>query len=181
MTQVSDLIVPVYLNQRIVFDLIAILEDGIATVTRLTSTDESGSQEARSLGGSFGLAEAFSSLLKISVNANRSEEATSGSSAVRDEERVHTPASLFYKLRGRLRDNNELVAVSSDYDPRPGDIIEFASSLHRNPLLQTLDAFDGLMEFFIALSDPEPPNRKKGGKQRQPHSKSPFQNPSVGC
>ena len=162
----SDLIVPVYLNQRIVFDLIAILEGGIATVTRLTSTDESSNQESRALGGSFGLAEAFSSLLKISVDANRSEGASAGSTATRAEERIHTPASLFHKLRARLREREELISVASDYRPEPGHIIEFSSSLHRNPLLQTLDAFDGIMEVLLAFSDPEPPNRKKGGKQR---------------
>jgi hypothetical protein len=40
-----DLIVPVYINQRIVFDLVATLRDGISTVTRIT---ESESQEKRS-------------------------------------------------------------------------------------------------------------------------------------
>lgn len=164
----SDLIVPVYLNQRIVFDLIAILEDGIATVTRLTSTDESSSQESRALGGSFGLSEALSSLLKVSVDANRSEGASSGSSATRAEERIHTPVSLFHKLRSKLRERDELVTVTKDYSPETGHIVEFASSLHRNPFLQTLDAFDGLMEVMIAFSDPEPPNQKKGNKQRQP-------------
>ena len=30
-----DLIIPVYLNQRVVFDLVAMLQDGIATVTKV--------------------------------------------------------------------------------------------------------------------------------------------------
>lgn len=166
----SNLIVPVYLNQRIVFDLIAILEDGIATVTRLTSTDEASSQESGKLGGSFGLAEAFSSLLKISVDAERTEGNVSGTSATRTEDRIHTPTSLFHKLRGRLREREELITVGPDYRPYPGHIIEFTTSLHRNPLLQTLDALDSLMEMIHAFSEPEPSDRKKGSKQRQRQS-----------
>jgi len=34
--QQPDLLVPVYLNQRIVFDLVAMLQGGIATVTNVT-------------------------------------------------------------------------------------------------------------------------------------------------
>ena len=33
------MIIPAYLNQRIVFDLIAMLQDGLSTVTRITSID----------------------------------------------------------------------------------------------------------------------------------------------
>ena len=42
-----ELIIPVYLNQRIVFDMIAMLQGGIATVTRICSAElESGREEA---------------------------------------------------------------------------------------------------------------------------------------
>ena len=34
-----DLIIPVYLNQRFVFDLVAMLQDGIATVTKVVKTE----------------------------------------------------------------------------------------------------------------------------------------------
>jgi hypothetical protein len=36
--KINNLIIPAYLNQRIVFDLIAMLQDGLSTVTRITST-----------------------------------------------------------------------------------------------------------------------------------------------
>ena len=46
----NELIIPVYLNQRIVFDMIAMLQGGIATVTRITSTESSLGKEIRGQG-----------------------------------------------------------------------------------------------------------------------------------
>ncbi len=34
----NDLVIPVYLNQRVVFDLVAVLQDGIASVTQISQT-----------------------------------------------------------------------------------------------------------------------------------------------
>ena len=67
----SDLVIPVYLNQRIVFDLISMLQDGISTVSRVTTVEETSSKDERKYGASFGLSQAFSSLLKISVGGKR--------------------------------------------------------------------------------------------------------------
>ena len=64
-TESDELIIPVYLNQRIVFDLIAMLQDGMSTVTRVSSSEESKSVDNQRYGTSFGLGQALSSLLKF--------------------------------------------------------------------------------------------------------------------
>jgi len=38
MLESDDLIIPVYLNQRVVFDLVAVLQNGIASVTQISQT-----------------------------------------------------------------------------------------------------------------------------------------------
>jgi hypothetical protein len=40
MLKEDDLIIPVYLNQRIVFDLVAMLQGGIAAVTQVSQTQK---------------------------------------------------------------------------------------------------------------------------------------------
>ena len=62
----SNLIVPVYLNQKLVFDLLAMLQDGISTVKTVaeSSKNTQGSQEE--IATNFGLNGAISSLLSIS-------------------------------------------------------------------------------------------------------------------
>ncbi len=91
-----DLIVPVYLNQRVVFDLVAMLQGGIATVTKVVETEAESSSAAAEVGGTFGLNKALSSLLRVNLSGSLSGETGGESGASRSEERVHTPASLFY-------------------------------------------------------------------------------------
>ena len=42
----EKLIVPVYLNQRLVFDLLAMLQGGISTVTAINKTENVNSQNS---------------------------------------------------------------------------------------------------------------------------------------
>jgi len=91
-----DLIVPVYLNQRLVFDLVAMTQNGIATVTQVSQSQESSSSQSGSISSSFGLSEAFSTLLKIDLSGQKSSASEDGASISSSEERVHTPSSLFF-------------------------------------------------------------------------------------
>ena len=69
--KIDNLIIPAYLNQRIVFDLIAMLQDGLSTVTRITSVDSTADKDRKLYGAAFGLNQALSSLLKIDVSGRR--------------------------------------------------------------------------------------------------------------
>lgn len=51
-------IIPVYLNQRIVFDLLAMLEGGLCHVTRVVSAENKTGQNHRRYGAEFGLSKA---------------------------------------------------------------------------------------------------------------------------
>lgn len=64
-SHLAPLIVPVYLNQRIVFDLLAMMEDGLSQVTRVTTTEAERDATARGIDSTFGLGQAFAGLLKV--------------------------------------------------------------------------------------------------------------------
>jgi len=69
----TDLCVPIYLNQKVVFDLLAMLEDGFSQLhTVKTSTSESDAQK-NSYGGSIGLSQ-FVAFLSVSMRGDRSKE-----------------------------------------------------------------------------------------------------------
>jgi len=157
------LIVPVYLNQKLVFDLLAMLQGGISTVTAVTKTASNSSQEQQKISAGFGLSEAFSTLLKIDLSAEKSSTDSLEAGSSSSEERVHTPASLFYQLRNTLVEKKHLKDLSSVPSPVPGDFIEFEGTLKRNPIIETLDSFSAMME--IAESFTEKP-QPKGGKNR---------------
>lgn len=151
--KVDELIIAVYLNQRIVFDLIAIWQDGMSTVTRISSSEESKDVNTQRYGAAFGLSQALSSLLKIDVSGDRAKSKEGTSGIQRSEERVHTPSSLFQKLRSVLRTEDKIGLVSTEYKPEPGDIVEFSTSLRRNPLIQVMDTFGQLFDMAVAFNE----------------------------
>jgi hypothetical protein len=161
----KQLLVPVYLNQRLVFDLLAMLQGGLSTVTAVSHTTNSSNDIKREAGASFGLSEAFSSLLKVDLSGKR---ITSGATAIAEatsEERVHTPASLLYQLRNKLHEIEAISAISSDKPVKAGDFIEFEASLFKNPLLEAIDSMSRLMEIAILFDDT--PKQTGKGKPMQ--------------
>jgi hypothetical protein len=160
--QNDELIVTVYLNQRIVFDLLAMLQDGMSTVTRVSSSEESKEADNQRYGAGFGLSQAFSSLLKIDISGERTKAKEGTSGIQRSEERIHTPSSLFHKLLTILREKDKIINVDDKYDPHPGDIVQFSASLRRNPIVQVMDTFSGLFDLAVAFEDqPQKHQHKK--------------------
>jgi len=151
--EADELIITVYLNQRVVFDLIAMLQDGMSTVTRISSSESNKDASTQRYGAAFGLSQALSSLLKIDVSGDRSRVKEGSSDTQKNEERVHTPSSLFQKLRSILKAQNRIMVVDADYEPQSGDIIEFSASLRRNPLVQVMDTLLQLFDMALAFSD----------------------------
>ena len=163
MVERSDLIVPVYLNQRIVFDMVAMLQGGIASVTTISQLSGLSSELSGEVSSKFGLSSALASLLRVDLSASAKGATSSEATEMRSEQRIHTPASLFMALRSEMRDKGLIVHDGPDAQFVPGDLVEFSASLRRNPLIETLGSFVELMDMFQALSDQ--PNK---GKSRKP-------------
>ena len=153
MDKIDNLIVPVYLNQRIVFDMIAMLQGGIATITNVTTTNQNKEEVKAMAGASFGLSDALSSLLKIRLSGDISGNLEENTAKTVGEERVHTPASLFYTLRNLLYEKKLLYVDEENFQPKPGDIIEFEATLKRNPIIETMDYFAELVDLATVFSD----------------------------
>lgn len=160
-----DLIVPVYLNQRMVFDLVAMLQGGIATVTRVSEAQRDSESEAAEVAGGFGLSQALSSLLRVNLSGKLSGRSEGSVERSTSSERVHTPASLFYTLRNLLLDSKVLRVRTTDSLPQPGEIVEFTAALKRNPFIEGLDAVIQILDLVIAVSETEIP--QKSGKRTQ--------------
>lgn len=159
----SDLIVPVYLNQRMVFDLLAMLQGGISTVTAVTKQEGGESRSTGSASASLGLSEALSSLFKIGLKAEMGTSEKSSSNNSIQEERVHTPASLFYRLRTTLAEKKILNQVSEGAQIKAGEIVEFTVKLKRNPIIEVMDSITEMMSIAVLFEDKSPSNGK-GGK-----------------
>ena len=162
-------IVPVYLNQKLVFDLLAMLQDGISTVTTVTQSSTDSATDQNQVSAGFGLGAALSTLIKVGVSGDMSSQNSSDESTTSSEERVYTPASLFFRLRNVLNQKGYILSTFEDF-PRPGDFIEFEGSLRRNPMIETLDTFYEIGELATSFNDNlrnSPQTGKNSGRQQQ--------------
>jgi len=155
MVDKENLIIPVYLNQRVVFDLVAMFEGGIAAVTQVSETQSNSKSLTGEASSVFGLNQAFASLFRIDLSGKVGGTVTSEKGQTQNEQRIHTPASLFMAFRAKLRAKSFIKDDASDVQFSPGDIVEFSAVLQRNPLLETLDSFIELANMMQALSKGE--------------------------
>lgn len=162
----NKLILPVYLNQRIVFDLLAMMEGGISHVTRIDSAHRNNDSDEQRYGTRFGLGKALSSLLSIEVSGAREKKRDSEAESRVAEERIHTPASLFFRLRERLFEEGLIRVIGPECAPEISDLVEFQASLARNPLLHTMDSMISLLKLASVFTD-EGPGPKGPAKQQK--------------
>lgn len=163
----NRLLVPVYLNQKLVFDLLAMMQDGISTVTTVSTSQHAGDSAENSISGGFGLAEALSMLMRVDLSATSKGSMTQGTDESRSEERVHTPASLLYKLRSTLELKDQLMVDRDSNQISPGQFIEFSATLRRNPAVEVLASFEELMELFQAFNTGKPNSGDRSNKGGQ--------------
>jgi hypothetical protein len=151
-------IIPVYLNQRIVFDLLAMLQDGLSQVAKITTSDSDKDVLSREAAATFGVANAFASLLRIDLSARRTGTKESMGETSRTEERVHTPASLLFKLRQMLAERDNLVRIQdANATFASGQIVEFTTTLRRSPVVELMDnmiAAFGMFMTFVGEASP---------------------------
>jgi len=129
------------------------LQGGISTVTAVTKNESSDKNETNNISASFGLSEALSSLFKIGLSAEIEANGKEQASHSIQEERVHTPASLFYQLRNTLLDKKYLHQLAAGSTIKSGDIVEFTAKLKRNPIVETMDTLNEIMAMAMAFEE----------------------------
>jgi len=162
----NDLIISVYLNQRAVFDLMAMLQGGIATVTNITETASHEQKKSDDVKVGFGLSNAFSSLLKIDLSGSKKADNSTTDNKTIGEERVHTPSSLFFSLRKLLIERELLKKDTENYVPKPGDIFEFEAELQRNPIIEVMDSLSEMLKIAEVFSDSTNNQKRKKKSQK---------------
>ena len=174
MVKSDDLIIPVYLNQRIVFDFVAMLQGGIAAVTQVSQTEKISETTSAEGSGTFGLSKALSSLFRIDFSGKATGKAECESKSAFSEERIHTPASMFIYLRALLREQGDLIQETEDMKPMAGNIIEFSAILKRNPLLETFDWMIESFDLFKPFADQKSKAKQESDVQKMKKNMETF-------
>ncbi len=147
--------IPIYLNQRIVFDQLAIVEEGFSQLRTIKTSESSSEQQGKSAEGQLGVTNAFA-FLDVGLRAGRRRERESNKHKEISEERVFTPASLFSRLRDVLKENGLLTFMVDDSNFEglcPGTFVEFSAVLRKNPLIEALEQFVRLGELLAMLQN----------------------------
>lgn len=157
----TQLMVPVYINEKIVLDMLAIIEDGFSMVSQVNSSEqkESTSNQTGSANASTSL---LNKLLKIDLKAEISHTGSVGESEDISREKVHTNVSLLSKFRTTLDEEKLLDTSSNISNMKIGSFIELEGELQKNPLIDYMDKIVDIFRMINIFSDePALGNKKK--------------------
>ena len=162
--QAHDLLVVQYLNERITFDLLATLEDGFSHLATIETQDSKSSETGTSLQGGV-------NLLGVTLGGRKNDSSEGSRRDMVKEELVHTPVSLFARLRSELKARGfvrEVIDLNSFHDVKTGDFVEFEANLQRADISEFLRTFEVIAPLG-SLFDERPSNASKGqqGKARR--------------
>ncbi len=152
----DKLTIPIYLNTKIVFDMLATIEDGFTEVKNVQTSKNKNRED--DIEANVGTNNLFA-FLNVGIRGNHKGNSSNGETVV--EERTHTPVSLFQQLKGQL-DNEKL--INRDITKLCiGDFVEVQGILKNNPVIEMLS---GLKE-FIALANLFTDNKPKSNQVKK--------------
>lgn len=138
----DQLMVPIYINEKIVLDMLAIIEDGFSTVSQVSYTEHKENNNVQKLdSGVSTSANILSKLLKIDLKGEVSHSGNSGENTSVAKEKVHTNVSLLSRFRTFLVNEKILKSGFDTANIKIGDFIEVEGELQKNPLINYLDIF----------------------------------------
>lgn len=166
----TQLMVPVYINEKIVLDMLAIIEDGFSMVSQVNSSEqkESTSEQIGSVNASTSL---LNKLLKIDLKGDISHTGNVGENENISKEKVHTNVSLLSKFRTTLEDEKLLDTSSNISNVKIGNFIELEGELQKNPLIDYMDKIVDMFRMVDIFTDePELGNKKNASMQKKKES-----------
>lgn len=146
-----DMDVPIYLNQKVVFDLIASINNGFSQVTKIKTSSNSSGEMSGNLESELGNKNIFA-FLGVSLKG----KLEGGSNKEQEQEKIHTPASLFNSLKRELfrqKIVKKVINQTDFIDIKPGDFVEVKGLIKLNPLVKLMNNMVSIMELAVTLSE----------------------------
>ena len=154
------LIIPVYINEKIVLDMLAIIEDGFSMVSQINYTEHTENNSVQKADAEISPSTTLlSKWLKIDVSGGLSHEGNRGQNENIIKEKVHTNVSLLSKFRSFLVEQKILKSDLDFSKMQVGDFIEVEGELQKNPIINYMDSFIDLFRMVDIFT--EQPQTKK--------------------
>ena len=155
---------PLYLNQKYVFDLLAMMEEGFSQLQNVKTTEADHADTSRRYSGDLGVKNVFA-FLGISLGGERASKNERAGTHEVTAERVYTPNALFTRMREWLYEDVAIVR-SQVPQAKPGDFVEFKVTLQKNPLIDALEGILSLMETVSIFQGPQRPGSQSSSSQK---------------
>lgn len=149
----NKLTIPIYLNTKIVFDMLATIEDGFADVKNVQTSKNK--NQVNDIESNIGTNNLFA-FLNIRVRGNHKGTSNNGKTII--EERTHTPVSLFQQLKEQL-ENAKFINRNIN-NLNIGDFVEVQGTLKNNPVIEMLYGFKEIITLANLFTDSKPKNNK---------------------
>jgi hypothetical protein len=164
----KNMILPVYLNQKVVFDLLAIIENGFTQIRSIEKKENKEGVVESEIDSSIGTGNTFG-LFGLKLGAK-----LKGSNAQQDqqtvsEERIHTPTSLFEKLLVHLEENSLIKDVLDESDFKvieTGDFVRIKGTISVNPLIKAFDSMYHMINMISSMNVKGSGNSSSGDIKR---------------
>lgn len=166
----KDICIPVYLDSSLVFDIMAILEDGLTlkSLQTINTQNEKSNAVSGELGipvnNLFGL---FN--LNFGIKGEHKNSKLFGQNTT--FEKTYTTASLFNKLRNHLLKNElinpGIISIESLNKFKSGDFIETEIKIKKNPIIETFQTMNKLINLVKVFSDEATVKSNPGGGKKQ--------------
>ncbi|HCT91338.1 MAG TPA: hypothetical protein DF613_08155 [Lachnospiraceae bacterium] len=168
----AQLMIPVYINEKIVLDMLAIMEDGFSTVSQVNYSEHKAREATQT--GQMELSTSvplLSKLLKIDLKGGISHSGSNSEEENTAKEKVHTNVSLLSKFRDFLIDKKILHTDFNIAQMQVGDYVEMEGVLQKNPLIDYMDTLIDIFHMASIFSEkPQLGNRTQAKKQTREES-----------
>ena len=134
----KNLTIPVYLDEQIVMDLIATIDDGFSEFYTIETTKNKGIGTEVNANGQGKVLKLF----KAKMDLSHSRENTNGTK--KQESKVQTVVSMFHNLKQYLNQNGFIEKNNKEF--KNGDFIELQGEFSINPLIDLLNTFSNFFE-----------------------------------
>lgn len=159
--------IPIYLNQRIVFDLLTIMEGGFSQFRSVKTSEKDEKNTNYDVAGEIGSKNVFA-LLNLGLKAGIGNKGLKTAQREICEDRVFTPASLFSKLRDSLIERKLLNSLDESFEASrltPGSFVEFSGVLRKNPLVAYMEGITQMLEMALLFTSFSGKHKSKSEKE----------------
>lgn len=140
----ENLTIPVYLDEQIVMDLIATIDDGFSEFYTIETTKNKGIGTEVNANGQGKVLKLF----KAKMDLSHSRENTNGTK--KQESKVQTVVSMFHNLKQYLNQNGFIEKNNKEF--KNGDFIELQGEFSINPLIDLLNTFSNFFEMSEVIN-----------------------------